>query len=131
MFDDHDDFDDLESFYEDGYEEGYDEGFDEGFHHSHKSSSHHSGNTGGCYVATAVYGSYDCPEVWTLRRFRDQYLKQSALGRLFIKFYYATSPTLVSWFGDKKAFQIPTRSALNPFVAFLKGKGYSDTPYND
>ena len=25
-------------------------------------------NSGGCYVATAVYGSYDCPEVWTLRR---------------------------------------------------------------
>lgn len=21
----------------------------------------------GCYIATAVYGSYDCPEVWTLR----------------------------------------------------------------
>ena len=25
----------------------------------------------GCYVATCVYGSYDCPEVWVLRRFRD------------------------------------------------------------
>lgn len=24
-------------------------------------------NSGGCYVATCVYGSYDCPEVWTLR----------------------------------------------------------------
>ena len=30
-----------------------------------------AGNSGGCYVATAVYGSYDCPEVWTLRRYRD------------------------------------------------------------
>ena len=28
-------------------------------------------SSGPCYVATAVYGSYDCPEVWTLRRFRD------------------------------------------------------------
>ena len=28
-------------------------------------------SNGACYVATAVYGSYDCPEVWTLRRFRD------------------------------------------------------------
>ena len=26
-------------------------------------------SAGPCYVATAVYGSYDCPEVWTLRRF--------------------------------------------------------------
>ena len=24
---------------------------------------------GGCYIATAVYGSYDCPQVWTLQRF--------------------------------------------------------------
>ncbi len=23
--------------------------------------------SGGCYVATTVYGSYDCPQVWTLR----------------------------------------------------------------
>ena len=25
----------------------------------------------GCYIATAVYGSYDCPQVWTLRRYRS------------------------------------------------------------
>ena len=43
----------------------------------------------GCYVATAVYGSYDCPEVWTLRRFRDNYLDNYLLGRMFIKLYYA------------------------------------------
>lgn len=36
----------------------------------------------GCYVATAVYGSYDCPEVWTLRRFRDERLAQTWNGRL-------------------------------------------------
>ena len=29
----------------------------------------------GCYVATCVYGSYDCPQVWTLRRYRDDVLK--------------------------------------------------------
>lgn len=129
MFDDRDE--DFESSYEDGYEEGYDEGYDEGIHHAHGSNSHHSSSSGGCYVATAVYGSYDCPEVWTLRRFRDDYLKQRILGRLFIKIYYATSPTLVSWFGDRKGFQIPTRSILDSFVESLKRKGYSDTPYND
>lgn len=25
----------------------------------------------GCYVATAVYGNYECPQVWVLRRWRD------------------------------------------------------------
>lgn len=53
----------------------------------------------GCYIATCIYSSYNCPEVWTLRRFRDQILDTVWYGRLFIKFYYALSPTLVKWFG--------------------------------
>ncbi|NLX93020.1 MAG: hypothetical protein GXZ02_03995, partial [Clostridiales bacterium] len=40
--------------------------------------------TGGCYVATAVYGSYDCPQVWTLRRYRDYTLAETWYGRAFI-----------------------------------------------
>ncbi len=35
---------------------------------SSKDSSQHN-ESSGCYIATAVYGSYDCPPVWTLRRF--------------------------------------------------------------
>ncbi len=31
----------------------------------------------GCYIATAVYGSYDCPEVWVLRRYRDYKLSKT------------------------------------------------------
>ena len=46
------------------------------------------GPKGGCYVATAVYGSYDCPEVWTLRRYRDYSLAETWYGRAFIKLYY-------------------------------------------
>jgi len=30
-----------------------------------------------CYIATSVYGSYDCPEVLILRQFRDQKLKKN------------------------------------------------------
>ena len=41
-------------------------------------------STSGCYVATAVYGSYDCPQVWTLRRFRDDTLAETWYGRAFI-----------------------------------------------
>ena len=55
--------------------------------------------SGGCYIATAVYGSYDCPEVWTLRRFRDYKLTATWHGRLFIRAYYAVSPTVVKLFG--------------------------------
>lgn len=45
-----------------------------------------------CYIATAVYGSYDAPEVRVLRRFRDEVLSKSMPGRAFIRSYYAVSP---------------------------------------
>lgn len=88
-------------------------------------------NGGGCYVATAVYGSYDCPEVWTLRRYRDQYLSESLLGRAFIRLYYTVSPTLVKWFGKKAWFSRLFRSRLDRMVSKLKSKGYESTPYFD
>ena len=46
----------------------------------------------GCYIASAVYGTYDCPELWVLRRFRDYGLRKSKIGRAFVRFYYAISP---------------------------------------
>ena len=85
----------------------------------------------GCYVATAVYGSYDCPEVWTLRRYRDNYLASGVLGRAFIKTYYAVSPTAVRWFGETKWFNKLWKSVLDKMVAKLKSRGYEDTPYQD
>lgn len=85
----------------------------------------------GCYVATAVYGSYDCPQVWTLRRYRDDTLAKSGLGRAFIHLYYAVSPTLVKWFGETVWFQKLFRSSLNCMVERLQKKGVADTPYED
>lgn len=93
--------------------------------------SYHHSDSEGCYVATAVYGSYDCPEVWTLRRFRDLRLRQSMLGRAFVKFYYAVSPRLVHRFGASGFFQKTIRRSLDKFVAWLQDKGFEDTPYCD
>ena len=87
--------------------------------------------SGGCYVATAVYGSYDCPEVWTLRRFRDETLAQTWYGRLFIRTYYAISPTLVKWFGDTDWFKNLWRGPLDKMVKNLNAQGVPDTPYDD
>lgn len=85
----------------------------------------------GCYVATAVYGSYDCPEVWTLRRFRDFTLAESWYGRAFIKAYYAISPTLVRWFGDSAWFKNLFQKPLDNLVQKLHERGVENTPYND
>lgn len=88
-------------------------------------------NTGGCYIATAVYGSYDCPQVWVLRRFRDFSLAQSRPGRAFIKAYYTVSPSLVKSFGRCKWFQNFWRKRLDKLVDKLKARGYEDTNYYD
>lgn len=86
---------------------------------------------GGCYVATAVYGSYDCPQVWTLRRFRDYSLMNTNLGKLFVKAYYKFSPKLVEKYGTKKWFNKIFKGILDKFVSILNNRGYEDTEYND
>ena len=86
---------------------------------------------GGCYVATAVYGSYDCPEVWTLRRFRDDTLDRTWYGRAFIRAYYAVSPTLVRWFGTTGWFRSLFKAPLDRLVRKLRRRGVKDTPYQD
>lgn len=90
-----------------------------------------SSSGGGCYVATAVYGSYDCPEVWTLRRYRDDVLASTWYGRAFVRTYYAVSPTLVKWFGHTNWFKNMWRDKLDYVVEALKDKGFQDTPYDD
>lgn len=85
----------------------------------------------GCYVATCVYGSYDCPQVWTLRRFRDYTLAETWYGRTFIHAYYAISPTLVQWFGDTTWFKKLWKGKLNHMVKLLNEQGFENTPYND
>jgi hypothetical protein len=86
---------------------------------------------GGCYVATVVYGSYDCPQVWTLRRYRDNVLAETWYGRAFIKTYYAISPTLVKWFGKTEWFKNLWRGKLDSMVEKLQKEGMEDTPYED
>lgn len=86
---------------------------------------------GGCYVATAVYGSYDCPQVWTLRRYRDNVLAETWYGRAFIHTYYAVSPTLVKWFGKTEWFRRLWKAPLDRMVVKLQNNGFEATPYKD
>jgi len=85
----------------------------------------------GCYVATAVYGSYDCPQVWVLRRYRDNALSTTLLGRVFIRTYYTVSPTFVKLFGNTAWFNFFWRRMLDKFVKKLHDNGYNDEPYSD
>lgn len=88
-------------------------------------------SNGGCYIATCVYGSYDCPEVWTLRRFRDNTLDETWYGKLFIKCYYAISPIFVRWFGNQKWFRDFWKNTLDKMVSRLNNNGVENTKYQD
>lgn len=88
-------------------------------------------NSGGCYVATCVYGSYDCPQVWVLRRYRDNTLASTWYGRAFIYTYYAISPTIVRWFGNTQWFKNLWKNKLDKMVSNLRSNGVEDTPYQD
>lgn len=90
-----------------------------------------SNQKSGCYVATCVYGSYDCPQVWTLRRFRDNTLAASCFGRMFIRTYYSISPTIVKWFGQTEWFKKFWKSKLDKMVNKLQSSGFESTPYED
>ena len=85
----------------------------------------------GCYVATCVYGSYDCPQVWILRRYRDNILASTWYGRVFIRTYYAISPTIVKWFGNTQWFKNHWKSRLDKMVSNLQTRGLEDAPYQD
>lgn len=84
-----------------------------------------------CYIATSIYGSYDCPNVWRLRRFRDEILAVTFFGKAFIKFYYLLSPKLVKVFGKTNWFKTIFRKIIDKILLKLQAKGIDNTPYFD
>ena len=88
-------------------------------------------NGGGCYIATCVYGSYDCPQVWTLRRYRDLVLSRRWYGKLFINLYYYISPKFVKLFGATQWFRKLVKPKLDSLVKKLQKDGIENTPYKD
>lgn len=85
----------------------------------------------GCYIATCIYESYDCPQVWTLRRYRDYKLRKSWYGKFFIHLYYAVSPKLVKYFGSYQWFKKIWNHFLDNLITKLQSQGFESTPYED
>ena len=84
-------------------------------------SSGSSGSGGsGCYIATMAYGDYDHPQVMVLRKFRDNVLDKSIIGKLFIKKYYDYSPKLVKRLENKKIVNGVLRKMLNVIVRIVR-----------
>jgi hypothetical protein len=75
---------------------------------------------GGCFIATAAYGSYLDPHVYVLRNFRDKYLLTNSLGKAIVNFYYQFSPPMADYIRNHETLRIATRWALTPIVCGIK-----------
>ena len=82
-----------------------------------------TGNSGGgCFIATAAYGSPLAEEIDILRNWRDDFLEASYPGRLFIRTYYSLSPPVADNIGESDGKRKIVRTALGPIVKVLKDR---------
>ncbi len=80
------------------------------------------GNTddgdGGCFIATAAYGSALHPHLGLLREFRDRYLRTSAAGAILLSNYENLAPSLAALIERHELLKTFTRLALLPILGF-------------
>jgi hypothetical protein len=71
---------------------------------------------GGCFIATAAYGSALHPHLGILREFRDSYLRTNPAGRLFLSVYERYAPSLAALIDRHEILRSLTRAALLPIL---------------
>jgi hypothetical protein len=76
------------------------------------------GKGGGCFIATAAFGSPLAGQVEILRQFRDRYLLTNDFGRKFVAWYYRNGPVAASYIKDKPLVKAAVRVALYPLIGF-------------
>jgi len=69
-----------------------------------------------CFIATAAYGSEMALEVTTLRRFRDQCLLPSPVGKIAVEAYYRVSPPVAGVIARSEMLRAAVRFCLRPIV---------------
>tara|TARA_Y100000294_G_scaffold177286_1_gene202159 strand:- start:486 stop:1832 length:1347 start_codon:yes stop_codon:yes gene_type:complete len=88
-----------------------------------------NGGGGGCFIATAAYGSILEPHVKILREFRDRFMLVHRTGRFFVSAYYKHSPSVADFIAQNTSARAITRIALLPVVGiswvFLELGGFT------
>jgi hypothetical protein len=79
-----------------------------------------SASAGGCFVATAAYGSWRHPDVLDLRRFRDEVLVRHGAGRALIRAYRAVGPELARHVTPDGASGRAARAVIAPLARLAR-----------
>jgi hypothetical protein len=74
------------------------------------------GGGGGCFIATAAYGSPMQPYVRILREFRDKFLLNNIFGKAFVNLYYKYSPPMADFIAEHANLRVIVRVGLLPLV---------------
>jgi len=72
---------------------------------------------GGCFIATAAYGTPMAEEIEILREFRDEYVLTNPLGQALVDLYYKVSPPIAEFITEHPSLKPIVRVGLLPAVA--------------
>jgi len=75
-----------------------------------------SSSSGGCFIATAAYGTPMAQDIEVLRDFRDQYVLTNPMGEASVELYYITSPPIADFITDHPTLKPVVRAGLKPIV---------------
>jgi hypothetical protein len=80
--------------------------------------------SGGCFIATAAYGTPSAEQIDVLREFRDIVLLESIPGSLFVSLYYQFSPPVADFIAGNQLLRTVVREFLiDPIVWVVEATG--------
>ena len=89
-----------------------------------------NGETGGCLIATATFGSELAPQVQQLRELRDNTILKTSSGMAFMstfnQIYYSFSPSIADMERENPVFKEFVKTALTPMISSLSLLNYAD-----
>lgn len=81
-----------------------------------ESGESNEGSGGGCFIATAAFGSPLAQEIFVLKEFRDKYLTRNLPGRAFLSLYSTLSPPLARVIAKNHILKFLVRVNIYPLV---------------
>jgi uncharacterized protein YndB with AHSA1/START domain len=80
-----------------------------------------SSGGGGCFIATAAYGTSTAQEVIELQNFRDYKLRKTYYGGLAIRVYEAVSPPIARFISTRNLLRLAVRNLfIIPLVTLIR-----------